>query len=380
MTFGGFTMKKLLLNGTAVAGLALALTATPAAAELELGLGGHFSAYGVFASQDDGAGEPGADLHEFELMREAEVYFMGETTLDNGLTVGAEIQLEGQTDGGDQIDESYIYMSGDWGRLNVGSENGAAYLLQVGAPAVDKNFDGIDPEYIVVDGTNSALLANGRGLNYGMGIGGQNDRGDTDKFTYLSPVFSGFQFGASYSASLQEDASVRDGFTSDAAAGGALKDSYEVAARWAGEFDGVGVTAGAGWAQAEQEDEVAGEDDREQWNVGLNFNVSGFTFGGAYFEDNNAVDSDGETTTYALGVNYETGPYTVGASYLASETETGASTEDELSRVLVGGSYAYGPGMSFNGAVHFYELEDDASAPAAENDATVVTLGTVVKF
>ena len=374
-------MKKLLLNGTAIAGLALALTATPAAADLELGLGGHFSAYGVFASQDDGAGEAAADTHGFELMREAEVYFMGETTLDNGLTVGAEIQIEGQTDAADQIDESYLYFSGDWGRVNVGSENGAAYLLQVGAPAVDKNFDGIDPEYIVVNrGGNAALAANGRGFNYGMGIGGQNDRGDTDKFTYLSPVMSGFQVGVSYSASLQEDASVRDGFTGDAVVGANLKESYEVGARWAGEFDGVGVTVGAGWAQAEQEDEAAGEDDREQFNVGLNLNFANFTVGGAYFEDNNAVDTDAETTTYVVGANYETGAYTFGASYLNTETETGANTEDEASRILVGGSYAYGPGMSFNGAVHFYELEDDGNAAANENDATIVTLGTVVKF
>ena len=373
-------MKKLLLNGTAIAGLALAMTATPAAADLELGIGGHFSAYGVFASQDEAA----EDTHDFELQREAELYFMGETTLDNGLTVGAEIQVEGESNAGaagqGMVDESYIYMSGDWGRVNVGSENGAAYLLQVGAPAVDANFDGIDPEYIVVNrGGNAALAANGRGFNYGMGFGGDNDRGDTNKLTYLSPVFSGFQVGVSYSSTLQEDVDVRDGLSSDAAAAG-LEDEYQVGARWAGQFEGVGVTLGAGWAQAEQEVETAGEDDREQWNVGLNLNFSNVTVGGAYFEDNNGLDSDAETKTYVLGANYETGPYTFGVSWLDTETEVGVDAEDEASRILVGGSYAYGPGMTFNGAVHFYELEDDASVALDENDATIVTLGTVVKF
>lgn len=362
---------KTLLNCTAIAGIALAMTAAPAAAEIDLGLGGHFSAYGIFADQD------ADDIRSFDFQREAEIYFTGETTLDNGLTVGAEIQLEGETDGDDQIDESYLYMSGDWGRVNLGSENGAAYLLQVGAPAVDGNFDGIDPEYVILPapGTNVA------DFNYGMSIGGNDGRGDTDKITYLSPVFSGFQVGVSYSPSVVEDGDIRAGVPTDNDAG-EFENAYQVGARWAGEFEGVGLTAGAGWAQADLEAPGVGpgtvDDDRELWNVGVNANFAGFTVGASYFEDNNGFSTDGDTETWAFGANYETGPYTVGASYADTQTETGATTEDEAERILVGGSYAYGPGMSFNGAVHFYDF--DGATAADDEDATMVTVGTVVKF
>lgn len=372
-------MKKLLLNGTALAGLALAITATPAAAEIELGLGGHYSAYGIFASQDDSVGDAAANTANFDLQREGEIYFTGETTLDNGLTVGVEVQLEASQNA-DQIDESYLYFSGNWGRVNVGSENGAAYLLQVGAPSVDSNFDGIDPEYVAINtGTNANNGITGRGFNYGMGV---DSRADSERLTYLSPVFSGFQVGVSYSPDLTEDVGTRAGMPGNAAPGGVLEDELQIGARWAGDFDGVGVLVGAGWAQADQEVSAPGvRDDRDQWNVGAQVNVAGFTVGAAYFEDNNGVANSGDTTTWAAGVNYDFGAYTVGASYLTTETEVGAGAgEDQLDRVLVGGSYTYGPGLSFNGAVHFYDLEDSAGAAGAENDATVVTLGTTVKF
>ena len=42
-----------------------------------------------------------------------------------------------------EIEESYAYFSGAWGRVNFGSEDGAAFLLQVAAPSADANIDGL---------------------------------------------------------------------------------------------------------------------------------------------------------------------------------------------------------------------------------------------
>lgn len=360
-------MKKLLLT-TAIAGFAFAATATPAAAEIQLGLGGHYSAYGIFADQDQDLGRS-----DFDLQREGEIYFTGETTLDNGLTVGVEVQLAASSNGndstlpgtGDTIDESYLYFSGNWGRVNVGSENGAAYLLQVGAPAVDANFDGIDPQYLVINGgANVAVPVGGVGYSYGMGLD-NIARGDAEKLTYLSPVFSGFQVGASYSPNLNEDVGTRAGMPVNLG----LEDEYQIGARWAGDFDGVGIVLGAGYATADGA--VAAVADQDQWNAGAQVNIAGFTVGAAYFTHDLGAGVDRDTWT--AGVNYGFGPYTVGASYLNTEVGT-----DEADRILVGGSYTYGPGLTFNGSVHFYNI--DSPVAANENDATVVTLGTTVKF
>ena len=135
----------------------------------------------------------------------------------------------------------------------------------------------------------------------------------------MSPVFSGFQVGVSYSPSVVEDGDIRAGVPTDNDAG-QFEEAYQIGARWAGEFEGVGLTLGAGWAQADLEAAGAGfDDDRELWNVGANANFAGFTVGASYFEDNNGVSNDGDTETWALGANYETGPYTVGVSYADTE-------------------------------------------------------------
>lgn len=122
-------MKKLLLSSAAVCGLAM--IATPAAAQLELELGGYFKGYGAYVDQDDDAGE----VNDFDFVRNTELHFGAETTLDNGLTVG--FHTEAETDAGAagsdgfNVDESYVYFSGGWGRINAGDEDGASYLLQV---------------------------------------------------------------------------------------------------------------------------------------------------------------------------------------------------------------------------------------------------------
>src|SRR5690606_2421378 len=105
---------------------AFALLAPAAQAEIKLDLGGYFKGYAGYSDQDT------ADLRDFDLKRKSEIFFEGETTLDNGLTVGyhGELFQENSATGDENLEASYLYMSGNWGRVNVGRENGAAYLLQ----------------------------------------------------------------------------------------------------------------------------------------------------------------------------------------------------------------------------------------------------------
>lgn len=58
----------------------------------------------------------------------------GETTLDNGLTIGVNVQLESFSEA-DTVDEAYLFLQSPiMGQLIVGDENNAAYLLHVTAP------------------------------------------------------------------------------------------------------------------------------------------------------------------------------------------------------------------------------------------------------
>lgn len=359
-------MKKLLLSTAAIAGLVAA--AAPAKAEgLELGLKGYTRAYVAYVDQDTSTGN---EERSVDILRDTELAFTGEVTLDNGLTVGAYIEADVDTDDNFDIDENYIYMAGHWGRVNVGSEDGAAYLLQVAAPSADSVVDGIRQQ---VQGTNFAISditsLNGVELDYDNDIAN-----DDEKITYLTPVFSGFQAGLTYTPELNKSESTAIVAQDDEA--GQYGDSFEVAFRWEGQMDELGVVVGAGFASAELEAASGTADDREAWNAGVDFDWGPFGLGVAYLHDDQGGD-DTDNETLVVGLDYVTGPFKLGASYMDKTIETSATNENDIDRYTGGVVYTYGPGMTFRGSVSYIEAEDDANN---EVESTNLLLGTQIKF
>lgn len=348
-------MKNVLLAGTALLGLAF--IAAPASAELNLDLGGYFRGYAVYADLD------GSGTNDFEFRRDTEVHVNGETTLDNGLTVGFHTeQLLGSapsdtaaTRGDTATDEAYAYFSGNWGRVNFGQEDGAAYLLQIAAPSADSNVDGL--------------------RSYISGIGAldyaQDDFRFNDKITYLTPKFNGFQAGVSYMPST--NATV-PGTAALGANTTEFENAYEVAARWDGEFNGFGISTGAGFSQADNNGFTGATDDLTSWNAGLNVAFNAFSIGAVYLEQDDAIGL-GDSETWVFGAAWDNGPYHVGASYLDQDND--AAVAGENNRAAVGGGYTFGPGMTFRGAVAFGEASVGAGA---EEDFTQVTVGTDIQF
>jgi outer membrane protein OmpU len=182
-------MKTLLLS-TVAAGVVFA--AAPAFAQIDLTVGGHTKNYMGFLSQDETAGN---DERNFDMVRESELHVNAEGTADNGLTYGFHVEMN--VDGGDADetpDESYMYLSSNLGRVNLGTEDGANYLLQVAAPSADSNIDGIRQYIQPVNYTITAL-----GAGYENNLDYANDASGVDeKITYLSPIWNGFQLGVSY--------------------------------------------------------------------------------------------------------------------------------------------------------------------------------------
>lgn len=374
-------MKKLLLSSAAVIGLAS--VATPALAQVELDLGGYFKGYGAYVDQDEAAGQ---DVNSLDIIRDTEVHFGGETTLDNGLTVGAHIEAEADGDDAFGVDESYVYFSGGWGRANFGDEDGAAYLLQVEAPSADTNIDGlrqyVQPiNYDSLPSVNSAAFAAG-GLDYDQDVSGKSS-----KLTYLTPILNGFQGGLSYSPDT-DAAGDLEGIGLDDQAD-TLGATYEAGVRYEGQFNNVGMILGAGYSHTELEEEndpITTDDftdDRQAWNVGADFDIGPFGVGAAYMEDNFGETSTAgagtpntdDEETIVLGADYTTGPFKLGASYMNKENTLGEDGLD-TDRYSGGVTYTYGPGMTFRGSVG--HVQHDSSTE--DSDATYVTLGTQVNF
>ncbi len=372
-------MRKVLLSSAAICGLALA--ATPALAQeggVKLGLGGYFMGYGAFVDQDEVVGR---EVNKFDLLRNTEIHFTGETTLDNGLTVGAHFEME--ADGGVdamEVEESYLYMSGGWGRVNLGAEDGAAFLLQVAAPSADSNVDGIRQliQPVNYDIATGNLVGN---IQYDYD---QNPTGYADKITYLTPVLNGFQAGLSFTPDVGSNggyatslAGVRE---DDEAA--AFQEAYELGVRYEGQWNELGFAIGAGYSHINFERDPAPgaldpTDDWKLWNVGVDFDWGPFGLGVAYLRDNNA-DAVGldDTETWVVGIDYTTGPFKLGASYYNQEVEVNAAPDLETDRYTGGVVYTYGPGMSFRGSISYIEHDFGAN----DIDATSILLGTQVNF
>jgi predicted porin len=385
-------MKKLLLAG--VAAVALTAVATPAAAEIELELGGFAKGYFSYVDQDENAV---GEIRPFDIIRHTEVHAGGETTLDNGLTVG--VRLEAEADGNDAagIEESYAYFSGGWGRVNVGAEDGANYLLQVAAPSGDSNVDGIrsfvqpvNMTSLLGAGTRAAVanvvtptVASGRSgladvdgaINFDYE---NNATGYADKVTYLSPVFGGFQVGVSYTADTATSGSDFLGNSADTGYG----DAVEGAFRYEGQFSGVGTAFGAGYTTISDDSGVAANDDLDQWNVGLDLDFSGFGLGAVYTETNNglteAAGTIADEETLVVGVDYTTGAFKLGASYFDQSNSFSVDNLD-TTRYTGGVVYTYGPGLTFRGSVSLTEIENGGPG-GADVDGTAVLVGTQINF
>lgn len=428
--FGGNNMKRLVLTGALLCGVAAMSVSAQAAVKLELG--GFFRGYGVYTDNHE---PTGTSVRKFDLRRDSEVHIKGETALENGLIIG--FMTEQDLGAATQTDEVYAYASGGWGRVNLGIEDGAAYLLQVSAPSADSNIDGTR---VYIQGLNPAVgfgnsddLATVLGNSAVPGANLDYDHADfrrTDRLTYLTPKFNGMQGGVSYApkngnvagtAAMSSDIDgvgfVDVGGATDSAA--EYKNLWEVAARYDATFQSFGLKLGAGYSDSSLEVTPSAatvallgaggsqdyylNDGIRSWNGGANISYGSFNLGGSYkraltrrIADTNGAGADGAVSgditidTWFVGAGYDTGPYHLGASYFHRETDLAAvgpaaaatdipATARTDTRYTLGGTYTYGAGMTLRGTVSQGKF-DASGAAAVDNRYTQVAVGTDVQF
>jgi outer membrane protein OmpU len=359
---------------------------------MRLRLGGYFSAYGVFLEQSHDPGEVGASRHRFDIKREAEIFFLGEAKLDNGLQIGVDAQLEAEGCA-DQIDESYIWFQGGWGRLILGSENSAAYLLTNSPPIVDGNFDSLDPSYRLWNGVAGDLRVPATGIASTIDQPVMLISGDAEKATYLSPRIAGFRAGLSYTPDNSEEGTSASGKPKGGAAAGMPRaddvgewgNIIELGLNYDNQFGPVSFLANAGWGRGVREADNAADafKDRQLWQAGATIGFAGAKLGAVYFQDDNGLKTRGTQRSWQAGLTYSIGRTTLGVSYLDSVRErasaVGVAIADEsLKRVFVGARYALGPGVELRGSLQYYDY--DAGTRASTNEVWGAVFGTVFTF
>jgi hypothetical protein len=329
-------MKKILFGTTALVAAGLVTTAQ-AADKIKLSVGGYMN-------QEVGIADNKAGETNVNLVSNTEVFFKGSTTLDNGITIGADIQLEGNSQAGDQIDESYAWIESSWGKVILGTENGVGDLITTHAPAVGPNG---------VDGSNSTFWVSNASSNNAKTSIDVSDSGDNEKITYISPkLLDMLQAGVSYTPSTDAE----DGKAVSST--GSMSDVYEATVLLDTTVAGVGVRTSASYLHGN----VSGTTgNRDSYSAGLSLSMAGFTLGGGYgrtIRKNNASDG----WAYNIGLSYATGPYAVSLGYHHGEAEGTLSdngSNEKYDTAELGFKYNVSSGIDFKSGVSYTKFSED---------------------
>lgn len=324
---------KLSLGGYALAGLTVRgqeNVATAATSPVNRGAGDdrNFTTAVTTAAAGASVGVPTTtDLGRTDQFWEAEVWFLGETTLDNGIKIGVNIQLEAYTSN-DQIDEHFIYVQGSFGRLVLGAENSAAYTMHYVAPSPTGQFT-VDDDRNLSPFRTPPNNAAGNSVTTLTQL-----TSDANKITYFTPRFApGFQFGISYTPdddapqgvqTVNGAGNCRGGCAFDA--GNGISDNeqtnhhhfIEGAVNFVRSINGIdlGIDLGFGYAFLEKQSRSANLDrlgkDRIVLSGGWNLKIGGWTMGGGMAWDNKGLQGPNSRYDVTFGLTYGAGPWLVG--------------------------------------------------------------------
>ncbi len=352
-------MRKLLFCTTALA-VASMLASGPAAAQVEISVGGTFD--GIFQAISQ---EADTDKRNNVVDSDGEIWFRGSTTLDNGLTVGVNVELEAQHDGKDQIDESFLTIDGAFGRIIVGEDDGA-----MGAMGIYPAHAGVGLAGVLYS-THSRVYT-GSLQFLGDGAFGLGFDGDSEKIAWYSPTISGVRVGLSYTPD-----NVQNGHGIDSADEGQQSEVIGIGGNWSGAFDGGTVSIGGGYTAGSLEAaKVPNDIDRSEWILGSSVTMEGITLSGNYSVDDNGKDGNYDRATIAIGAVHSTGPWRYGISYARTEWEKGTDPSHVASGVSLGANHALGGGVTLGAEVQFWDFDDNG----AGNQATVGLVGIKINF
>jgi hypothetical protein len=371
----GGIMKRWLLGTSALAAVGLLAAEAVADDGVKLHIGGRYlaAAGGILDEQSNVFGFEDR-TRNYVFKQDVEIYFLGETTLDNGLTVGARVELEGQTST-DQIDAVFAYFSGGFGELRFGDTFEALAQLCYTVPSASSIFGADSP---IFNFSNAGIngYSGTNGTCYGI-----DDK--STKIVYFSPSFDGFQFAASFTPDNTEDTrNTLNGFgTRSKTDTGQLSQNLSVAATFTKEFNGIALAVGgAGSFSFDRENNNSPFfDDRREYNAYARIGYAGFTFGGAYsFRDTVFLGRDSEV--YGVGVTYDWSRYSVGFGWTHGRYEMSnfSNAEDNHDIYALTGSFQLGPGISIDGLLGFSDYNSDFAAP--DYSTVEVGLGTAIAF
>jgi outer membrane protein OmpU len=346
-------MKKILYGTTALVAAGMISSAAYAADPIKLTVGGHMWQFFGFSEMDETVTDNGnVRSNAFGVGSDVEVYFSGETKLDNGLIVGARIELEAERTSGTNTrnaDQQYAYIKGGFGEISAGDRIIVQNIIHNNAPGFGIDWTNTRNMFIPETfsggaGNNPATTGAGAATASLAGAYGEHrtdfdglvSRG-TAKLQYVSPVMLGGFTGAV--VYVPNAAAISASNTTGAGRGVANEtanahDLLGAAVAYKGKpLWGIDVGADVGYARMQRPSGAATASNNgyvQAWSAGLVFGYAGVKVGGSFMRVDDKVNYVGEiaTTSTSLdgyawdaGVSYEWGNWGVSYTYFRTEVE-----------------------------------------------------------
>ncbi|HVI90178.1 MAG TPA: porin [Dongiaceae bacterium] len=375
--------KRILLGTTALLTSGLFATAAHAADGIKLTLGGFFRTAIQGNIDNNGKNDLGHGFDSTGVFSDAEIYFLGRTTLDNGLTIGTRVELEGEQKDGDQIDAAYVYFQGGMGEVRIGSQYGALGTMCVTPPGGTNNFGAFSQDEFIGNAFNgwSAGVCNSIDAFRNEGA-----RDKSQKIVYMSPSFGGFQLSFSWAPNgAHESTGVSNGHTvmptHEPEDQRHVVDAY---ANYSHDFDGWGLSWGGGGSWTLQDGHSAPNNDKgAAYQSGLNLTFGDFSIGGAgeYYKNSMAPNQD--VWVVDGGASYKIAEaWTVGLQYSFSDFQFIAPNVDRRINLFVAtAQYDMGPGIALDAMMQFGWVKADEQDKDANNYTTYgIGIGTSFDF
>lgn len=337
-------MKKILAACSALVAVAFAGQAS-ASEKIKLSVGGHMEQYVGVSYMDDNFG-----ARKNGIQSDTKIHFKGSTTLDNGIEMGAKVELEGESSG--KIDQQYLYINGGFGSIKMGAVDGTASDMAIKAPKAGG--------YSIEDWTNDDFNMD---TNYYYG--------DTQKVTYSTPVLGNFSAGVSYAHSSESE-------DDDTKAMKGLEASiWDAGIKFERDFGGVSLDVSAVGQFTNPRVGADGQADfyyenGKSYTLGANVGFGNWTVGGSYgghneWFDNTRKDAKG----FDLGVSYSMDAANVALTYAWEKREaydlndtattllTNENGEAKVQALSLGLDYTIGDGIIWNSNLFWAKSEAD---------------------
>jgi len=356
--------KKSLIATTAIVAVGgLSMATADAAKKPKLKISGYYELYlgvgdgdrtGTAASGTPtyGAGEEGT----ISAVHYGEIRFKVKGKADNGMKWGVyfeDVQNDSDTGGKKcSSDEANMWMSGSWGKLELGGQDGAGDKTFAGGEKLVHHSPGIVDAFACTDDYADEKMS-------------LNDSGDNTKITYYTPRISGFRLGASYAPSDSKG-------TNGAAA--ANESQWEYGVEYKKKVSGGKLKLTLGGAFATTDNEAT--EQQHNYRASINYGKGPWTIatGWKHNTDDGDLGEDGSSDSYDLAVAYSGGRYELSLYYLEHNAED-ADGDDEYSQVGLTGAYSLGKGLSIKGSLWTYDLDYTGASTDTSGTVGVISLG-----